>query len=240
MRNNILIPKYNHNGTFLRQIRSFVCRKGRITRAQLQAIQKYWSLIGIDFQLKPLSLISIFDNYKAPIVLEIGFGSGKSLVKNAVKFPNKNFLGIEVYKSGIGSCLHFAYSSKINNLRIIYHDAIEVINTMISDRTLSKVQIFFPDPWNKKRHHKRRLLKSSFLEKIAKKLIISGILHIATDSEEYAYYILDEIKNIEKYKNLSKNNTFIKRPIFREITKFEKKGCLQGNKIFDLMFQLKE
>jgi tRNA (guanine-N7-)-methyltransferase len=238
MRNNILVPKYDHDGVFLRQVRSFVCRKGRITKAQLNAIKKYWSLMGIEFQLKPLNLISVFDNYHAPIVLEIGFGSGESLVKNAVHFPDKNFLGIEVYKSGIGSCLHFAHTAKIKNLRIIYHDAIEVMNTMITDRALSSVQIFFPDPWNKKRHHKRRLLKNSFLKIIANKLIVSGVLHIATDSEEYAYYMLDEIKNIKQYKNLSKKNTFVERPISRVITKFETKGCIKGNKIFDLMFQL--
>ncbi|QCO71091.1 tRNA (guanosine(46)-N7)-methyltransferase TrmB [Buchnera aphidicola] len=238
MKNNILTPKHNSNGIFLRQIRSFVCRKGRITTAQMSAIQKYWSFIGIDFQLRPLNLSSIFNCY-APVVLEIGFGSGESLVKNAINFPDKNFLGIEVYKSGIGSCLNFASAYKVQNLRIIYYDAIEVMHNMILDHTLSTIQIFFPDPWHKKRHHKRRLLKNNFLKIIAKKLIINGILHIATDSESYAFYILDEIKDIKNYKNVSEENNFIKRPISRITTKFEKKGFLQGNKIFDLMFQLK-
>ncbi|QCI17924.1 tRNA (guanosine(46)-N7)-methyltransferase TrmB [Buchnera aphidicola (Acyrthosiphon lactucae)] len=239
MNNNILTPIYNYNGIFLRQIRSFVCRKGRITRSQLSAIQKYWSLIGIDFQLRPLNFLSIF-NRDAPVVLEIGFGSGESLVKTAMNFPNKNFLGIEVYKSGIGSCLHSAYSYKIKNLRIIYYDAIEVIHNMIMNNSLSSIQIFFPDPWNKKRHHKRRLLQKNFLKIISKKLIIGGTLHIATDSESYAFYILDEIKNIENYKNLSQKNCFIERPISRIITKFERKGFLRGNKIFDLMFKIKK
>ncbi|QIQ42111.1 MAG: tRNA (guanosine(46)-N7)-methyltransferase TrmB [Buchnera aphidicola (Microlophium carnosum)] len=237
MKNNILTPQYNYNGTFLRQIRSFVCRKGRITTSQLSAIQKYWSWIGVDFQSRALNLMSIFNRY-APIVLEIGFGSGESLVKTAMNFPEKNFLGIEVYKSGIGSCLHAAYVYQIKNLRIIYYDAIEVMHNMIIDHTLSTIQIFFPDPWHKKRHHKRRLLQNSFLKIIAKKLIIDGILHIATDSEAYAFYILDQIKDIKNYKNLSKTNNFIKRPISRIVTKFERKGYIQGNKIFDLMFQL--
>ncbi|QCI16198.1 tRNA (guanosine(46)-N7)-methyltransferase TrmB [Buchnera aphidicola] len=240
MKKNILTEEYNENGVFFRQIRSFVCRQGRITQSQLNAIEKHWSLIGIDFQLTPLNLKSIFSNYNNPIILEIGFGSGQSLVETAKNFPDKNFLGIEVYKSGIGSCLNFAYSSKIQNLKIINHDAIEVINTMILNRTLSKIQIFFPDPWNKKRHHKRRLLKCSFLKIISKKLIISGILHIATDSEEYALYILNEIKDVQEYKNLSKKHLFVERPTSRIITRFERKAFLQGNKIFDLMFQIKE
>jgi len=238
MKNNILTPMYSQNGVFLRQIRSFVCRKGRITLSQLNAIKKYWSLIGINFQLTPLNLSSIFHRH-APVVLEIGFGSGKSLVETAVNFPKKNFLGIEVYQSGIGSCLNFAYTSKITNLRIIYYDAIEVIHYMIPDYTLSRVQIFFPDPWNKKRHHKRRLIKYNFLKIIAKKLIINGILHISTDSESYAFYILNEIKDIKNYKNLSKINTFIERPVSRIITRFERRGILKGHNIFDLMFQLK-
>ena len=239
MKNNILTPKYDHNGIFLRKIRSFVCRKGRITTSQLNAIKRYWPLIGIDFCLEPLNFSSIF-NSSDPVILEIGFGSGRSLVQTAMNFPDKNFLGIEVYKSAIGSCLNLAYIYKLKNLKIIYYDAIEVINIMILDHTLLTVQIFFPDPWNKTRHHKRRLLQSNFLKIISKKLIIGGILHIATDSEEYAFDILDKIQFIKNYINLSKKNNFVARPASRVITKFEKKGCLQGHNIFDLMFKLKE
>ncbi|AHG59853.1 tRNA (guanosine(46)-N7)-methyltransferase TrmB [Buchnera aphidicola] len=239
MKNNILIHQYDQNGTILRQIRSFVCRTSRVTQSQLNSIQKYWSLMGIDFQLKELDFLSTF-NSNSPVVLEIGFGSGESLVKNAINYPDKNFLGIEVYKSGIGSCLHFSYISKIQNLRIIYHDATEVFHHMIMNKTLLKVQIFFPDPWEKKRHHKRRLLQSNFLKIISTKIMMNGILHIVTDSKEYAFYILQEIKNIKNYINLSKNNNYIKQPISRIMTKFEQKALVQGKKIFDLVFQLKE
>lgn len=127
----------------MRQNRSFICRKGRITKSQIISIKKYWISIGIDFQSQPLNFISIFKN-SAPVVLEIGFGSGKSLVKTALKYPNKNFLGIEVYQPGIGCCLRLSNFFKINNLKIIHHDAIEVIDNMILDHSLSKVQIFFP------------------------------------------------------------------------------------------------
>ncbi|ANZ22810.1 tRNA (guanine-N7)-methyltransferase [Buchnera aphidicola (Diuraphis noxia)] len=239
MKNNILIPEYNNSGVFIRKTRSFVCRKGRITMSQLNAIQKYWRLIGIDFQLIPLDFSSIF-NSSGSVVLEIGFGSGRSLVQSAINCPNKNFLGIEVYKSGIGSCLNLAYLSKIKNLKIIYHDATEVINTMIVNNTLSQVQILFPDPWNKKRHNKRRILQNNFLTILSKKLIVNGILHIVTDSKEYAIYIINMIKNINNYKNLSKTNDFVQSPSNYVITDFEKKAYLRGDRVFHLMFQIKK
>ncbi|WP_295164066.1 tRNA (guanosine(46)-N7)-methyltransferase TrmB [uncultured Buchnera sp.] len=239
MKSNIITPQYNCNGTFLRQNRSFVCRKGRITKSQSEAIKKYWSSIGIDFRLKPLNFTSIFKN-SAPIILEIGFGSGHSLVETAINFPDKNFLGIEVYKPGIGSCLRLAHFSGISNIKIIYHDAIEVIDKMILDYTLLKVQIFFPDPWNKKRHHKRRIIQDFFLRKVLKKLTVGGILHIVTDSKEYSFFILNLIKNIDNYINVSKTRMFIERSKFRLITKFEKKAKFLGNEVFDLMFQSKK
>lgn len=237
MNSNIFTLKYKKDGTFLREIHSFTSRKSRLTISQINAIQKYWSYFGIDFQNQLLNLSSIFHSNHS-FVLEIGFGSGENIIQNAINFPKKNFLGIEVYKSGIGSCLNLAHIYQIKNLRIIYYDAIEVMHYMIPNHILSTVQIFFPDPWNKKRHHKRRLLNKTFLKIIAKKLIVNGILHIVTDSESYAFYILNEIKYIHKYHNLSKNNNFVERSTARMITKFEIKARLKGHHVFDLMFQL--
>ncbi|CAL4325905.1 tRNA (guanosine(46)-N7)-methyltransferase TrmB [Buchnera aphidicola] len=239
MKNNIIIPKYNEKGIFLRENRSFVSRKGRMTNAQLNAILHYWPNFGIDFQLYPLNLSSIFDNY-APIILDIGFGSGESLVQSAINFPEINFLGIEVYKPGIGSCLRLAHFYGVYNLKIIHHDVIEVLDNMILNHTLSKVQIFFPDPWDKKRHHKRRLIQYSFLKNILKKLIFNGILHIVTDSKEYSYYILNHIKNIDNYTFLSKKNKFSQQDQFRSTTKFERKANISGRKVFDFMFQFQK
>ncbi|QCI19065.1 tRNA (guanosine(46)-N7)-methyltransferase TrmB [Buchnera aphidicola] len=237
MKNNIITPKYK-NGVFFRQNKSFVCRKGRTTKSQLKSIEKYWPLFGIDYQLKPLNFRCVF-KHNYPVVLDIGFGSGNSLVKMATHFCHFNFLGIEVYESGIGSCLRFAYISNLENLKIIHHNAVEVIETMILNHTLSKIQIFFPDPWPKKRHHKRRMIQHDFLENISKKLNYGGILHILTDSKEYAVYILDTIKNINQYLNLSKKNTFIEYPVDYIKTNFSKKADFLGNKIFNLMFQSK-
>lgn len=235
MKNNIITPIYDKNGIFLRKNHSFICRSGRITKSQLKSIKKYWPLFGIDFQLIPLNFTSIFCS-SSPVILEIGFGSGESLINNAINFPNKNFLGIEVYKSGIGSCLNYIKSYKIDNLKIICYDAVEVIDKMIVNNSLSKIQIFFPDPWPKHRHHKRRMIQASFLKKVLKKLIIGGILHIATDSENYSDYILQTIKYIKNYIKLPKNKFFSELVMLRKATKFEKKAHSLGNKIFDLIF----
>ncbi|QNS01722.1 MAG: tRNA (guanosine(46)-N7)-methyltransferase TrmB [Buchnera aphidicola (Pentalonia nigronervosa)] len=230
-------PHCNDHGIFLRRVRSFVCRTGRITKSQLQGIKKHWLFMGIDFEHKLLNFFSVF-NSSSEVVLEIGFGSGHSLVHNAVNHPDKNFLGIEVYKSGIGSCLNLAYSKHVKNLRIIYYDAVEVINNMISDRTLSIIQIFFPDPWPKKRHHKRRLIQKEFLSIIAKRMIIGGILYIITDSEEYSCHIKREINQHNMYTTTSQDNYFLLSSSSHITTKFEKKAHVQGNQIFHLMFKV--
>lgn len=237
MKNNIITPKYK-DGVFLRQNQSFVCRKGRITKSQLTSINKYWPFFGINYQLQPINFKEIFQ-YNYPVVLDIGFGSGHSLVNTAIHSYNQNFLGIEVYQSGIGTCLRSAYNANLKNFKIIYYNAVEVIENMILNHTLSKIQIFFPDPWPKKKHHKRRMIQSRFLQKILKKLIFGGILHIKTDSEEYAVYILNIIKNMDRYVNLSNENTIIKHSSFYIETRFEKKAYALGNKIFNLMFQAK-
>ncbi|CAL4325600.1 tRNA (guanosine(46)-N7)-methyltransferase TrmB [Buchnera aphidicola] len=237
MKNNIITPQYNNNGKFLRQIRSFVCRKGRITSSQLKSIKKYWSFFGIDFQSEPLNLNSIYNNYH-PIILEIGFGTGKSLVDTAINYPNINFLGIEVHKPGIGSCLNYSFSANLTNLKIIYYDAIEVLSRMIFDHTLHTIQIFFPDPWPKMRHRKRRMIQTTFLILILKKIKNGGFLHIATDSKSYADDILRMMQNFPECINISDTNDFIHRPAYRPVTKFEKKGFLLGNTIFDLMFKI--
>ncbi|WP_343154210.1 tRNA (guanosine(46)-N7)-methyltransferase TrmB [Buchnera aphidicola (Aphis aurantii)] len=237
MKSNIITPKYK-NGIFLRQNKSFISRKGRITKSQLKSIHEYWSFFGINYQLKYLNFKSVFKN-DYPVILEIGFGIGDTLVQTAINSANKNFLGIEVYPPGIGSCLRFAYMANLSNLKIVYYNAVDVIENMISNHTLSKIQIFFPDPWPKKKHHKRRMIQDIFLKKILKKLIFNGILHIVTDSKEYADYILNTIKNIHCYLNMSLTDTYLESCSSHFSTKFEKKACILNKKIFNLMFQSK-
>lgn len=228
--NKININKYSNH------IRSFVTRNGRITSGQKHAINKYWSIMGINFTTELLSMENIFGRI-APVILEIGFGMGNSLVTMAKQNPQNNFIGIEVYLPGIGTCLRLAQEIKLQNLYIICHDAIEVLEYMIPDNSLTKLQLFFPDTWHKKRHHKRRIIQIPFLKLIIRKLSVNGILHISTDDQNYADYVLQIIDKITNYHNLSTDNKFINRPKYRPITKFEKRGYKLGHKIFDLMFQ---
>ncbi|HXK00338.1 MAG TPA: tRNA (guanosine(46)-N7)-methyltransferase TrmB [Buchnera sp. (in: enterobacteria)] len=233
---NIIIPKYNDHGVFLRKIRSFVVRNKKLNLSDNRIIKNIFPIMGFMFKKEIIIFNKIFNN-SLPVILEIGFGTGKTLVDTAFKNQNKNFLGIEVHKNSIVKCLKYAYLKNITNLKIIYHDAEEVVNYMIKNKSLSVVQLFFPDPWHKKRHHKRRILKKNFVNLILKKLIIGGILHIATDCQNYADNIIDVINGIPGYKNLSKNNTYIERPEYRPVTKFEKKAIFFNNVVFDLIFK---
>jgi tRNA (guanine-N7-)-methyltransferase len=233
---NIIIPKYNDYGVFLRQIRSFVVRNKRLNNSDHKIIKNIFPIMGVLFKTETIDFNKIF-NTSFPVILEIGFGTGKTLVDTAFNNQDKNFFGIEVHKKSIVKCLKYAYLKNITNLKIIYHDAEEVVNHMIKNESLSVVQLFFPDPWHKKRHHKRRILKKKFIDLILKKLILGGILHIATDCQDYADSIINVINNISGYKNLSKNNTYTERPEFRPITKFEKKAVFFNNIVFDLIFK---
>ncbi|CAL4325450.1 tRNA (guanosine(46)-N7)-methyltransferase TrmB [Buchnera aphidicola] len=233
---NIIIPKYNNNGIFLRQIRSFVLRNKKINDSGIKIIKNIFPILGLSFKTEKIDLNKIFDSI-SPIVLEIGFGTGKTLVDTALKNSKKNFLGIEVHQNSFLKCLKYAFFKKTKNLKVIYHDAEEVMLYMIKNRTLSTVQLFFPDPWHKKRHHKRRILKKKFINLILKKLVIGGTLHVATDCQSYADDIIEIINHIPEYKNLSETNNYIIRPKSRPVTKFEKKAIVLNKVIFDLFFE---
>ncbi|HMI76854.1 MAG TPA: tRNA (guanosine(46)-N7)-methyltransferase TrmB [Buchnera sp. (in: enterobacteria)] len=236
MISKIITPKYNSNGIFLRQVRSFVLRNKKLNKSDLQAMQDFWPLIGAQFQLKEINFTDMF-HISGPVVIDIGFGTGTTLVDMAIKYPEKNFLGIEVYELSIARCLRYAIFNKVKNLKIIYHDAIEVMHYMIKNQTLSAVHLFFPDPWNKKRHYKRRIITKNFVKLILKKLIYNGMLYIVTDCKLYARYIIDMINNITGYNNLSKTQDYIPRPSWRPITKFEKKAIVAQRYIFNICFK---
>lgn len=218
------------------RIRSFVCRQRRLTKKQQFVMDNYWPMIGVNFQYHALDLISLFGR-EVPTVLEIGFGTGLSLVTMAEQHPEKNFLGIEVYYRGIAACLAAAYQANITNLRVMHHDAIEVLEKMIPRQSLDMVQLFFPDPWPKTRHHKRRIVQTIFARQIKSKLKLGGFFHIATDWDKYAEHILEVINNIPGYKNMSLYNTYIPRPDSRPVTKFELLGQTLGHANWDLLFQ---
>lgn len=221
---------------YMRKIRSFVLREGRLTKGQQSALDNHWAALGLDYQTTPVALAEVFGR-DAPVVLEIGFGMGKSLVEMAKNAPEKNFIGIEVHKPGVGACLGDAAAAGLSNLRLFEHDAVEVLTDTIADNSLSTVQLFFPDPWHKKRHHKRRIVQSDFVQLLRQKLQVGGVFHMATDWQNYAEHMLEVMQAAPGFANLSATNDYVERPEQRPLTKFEQRGQRLGHGVWDLMYK---
>lgn len=220
----------------LRRVRSFVKRDGRMTDAQRDAIQRLWPQMGLDLAAGMIDFVKTFHR-EAPCVLEIGFGSGYSLLEMAKLHPEENFIGIEMHQPGIGALLLGAETEGLQNLRVYYADAVEVLTQVIPDNSLDVVQIFFPDPWQKRKHHKRRLIQPDFVRLIASKLKLHGTLHMATDWEDYAEHMIRVLSEAEEFVNLAGHGQFSERSIQRPvITKFESRGERSGRKIWELQF----
>lgn len=215
-----------------RTIRSFVLRSGRLTPSQQRALQELWPSFGVDFGAQPIDFVSLFGR-DAPIVLEIGFGNGETLVQQASEHPEWNFLGIEVHEPGIGHCLIKAREIDLSNLRLIAHDAIEVLQQQVPAKSLARVNIYFPDPWPKKRHHKRRLIQPRFLELLASRLQLGGNIHIATDWANYAEHIDDVIARSTLFTCEEQREHDGDEPLDRPRTKFEQRGLGKGHRIRD-------
>ena len=224
---------------YLRPIRSFVLRTGRLTSAQQKALDNYWQDYGIDFSEELLDLATIFGN-DAPITLEIGFGNGESLLKQAIDNPERNFLGIEVHTPGVGLLIAGAQKTGISNLRVLRYDAVEVLNHQIPENSLDRVQLFFPDPWHKKRHHKRRILQDDFVESIRKHLRIGGQFHMATDWENYAEHMLETMDQQSHFSNTAGEARFVSPQGLRPETKFERRGLKLGHGVWDMVYQRKD
>ncbi|MBK4775752.1 tRNA (guanosine(46)-N7)-methyltransferase TrmB [Candidatus Pantoea edessiphila] len=220
------------------RIRTFVLRERKLTRNQLNAVNSHWSDIVIQFQPKLINFSKLFGSDKL-VIMEIGFGNGNSLVQMAQNNSQQNFLGIEVYLPGIANCLVELKKTDIKNLRLIYCDVRDVLENMIPDNSLHKIQLFFPDPWPKNCHHKRRLVNTSFANLARQKLKDSGsLLHIVTDCKNYASYIVKTIDSINNHKNqslYSQDDIMLSKD--RPITKFEQRSNLLGHKIYELIFR---
>lgn len=223
-------------GVYVRKVQSFVKREGRLTKGQAAALEKYWPTMGIDYQSEAISLTETFGN-DAPVVLEIGFGMGQSLVEMASNEQDKNFIGIEVHTPGVGACLAAAAEAGLKNLRVMEHDAVEVLKNTIADNSVSRVQLYFPDPWHKKRHHKRRIVQPEFVQLLRQKLKTDGLFHMATDWENYAEHMLEVMETQEGYQNTSETNQYVPRPDFRPLTKFEQRGHRLGHGVWDLIYR---
>ncbi|ACQ92587.1 tRNA (guanine-N(7)-)-methyltransferase [Tolumonas auensis DSM 9187] len=222
------------DGKFMRRIRSFVRREGRLTKGQERALQELWPVMGVEFRDEMLDLTALFGR-EAPVVLEIGFGMGKSLVEMAAAAPEKNFIGIEVHRPGVGACLTSAQEAGITNLRLFCHDAVEVLGQMIPDQSIDTLQLFFPDPWHKSRHHKRRIVQPAFVQMLRPKLKIGGVFHMATDWENYAEHMLEVMNAAEGFVNTVEGD-YAPRPDSRPLTKFEQRGHRLGHGVWDLLF----
>lgn len=233
---DVIQPKLNEEVKHLRKIKSFVRREGRLTKGQEMAMDEYWPKMGIDFIAKPLNWMEVFGNDN-PVVLEIGFGMGASLVEMAKRAPEKNFIGIEVHSPGVGACLMAAHEAGITNLRVMCHDAVEVFEHMLPKDSLATVQLFFPDPWHKKRHHKRRIVQDEFAQMLRSKLKIGGIFHMATDWENYAEHMVIVMNAAEGYQNTATNGDYIERPDERPLTKFEARGHRLGHGVWDMKYK---
>lgn len=223
-------------GVYISKVKSYVKREGRLTKGQEKALEEHWPTMGIEYRNETISLVEAFDR-DAPVVLEIGFGMGKSLVEMAAAAPEKNFIGIEVHKPGVGACLGDAGELGLSNLRVMEHDAVEVLKNMLPDESLSRLQLFFPDPWHKKRHHKRRIVQTEFVELIRTKLAIGGHLHMATDWEPYAQHMAEVVNNNSAYTNTAAEGDYVPRPDYRPITKFETRGQKLGHGVWDLIYE---
>ncbi|MGO9950340.1 MAG: tRNA (guanosine(46)-N7)-methyltransferase TrmB [Steroidobacteraceae bacterium] len=218
-----------------RRIRSFVLRAGRMTPAQDRALKLLWPAYGIDLTETALDLQAIFGR-TAPRCLEIGFGAGEVIGTLAKNNPHIDYLGIEVHRSGIGRLLLLAQTDALKNLRIICDDAVDVLRHHVQDQSFDEVLVFFPDPWHKKRHHKRRLIDAQFIATVAAKLCRGGILRLATDWQDYAEQMLAVCNANPDLRSLSPDLEYVARPDFRPATRFERRGERLGHGVWDLAY----
>jgi tRNA (guanine-N7-)-methyltransferase len=221
-----------------RSIRSFVTRTGRITEAQERALEALWPKYGVEFDPTPLSLDALFGRH-APRSVEIGFGNGDNLAKIAAAHRERDYLGIEVHRPGVGRLLLALEEGQLTNVRLVCHDAVEVLARQIPEQSLDEVIILFPDPWPKKRHHKRRLVQGAFVELVTERLAPGGVVRMATDWQPYAEEMLATLQANPRLQNLAADGTYIPRPTERVATRFERRGERLGHDVWDLAFRRK-
>lgn len=217
-----------------RPIRSFVVRGGRLTPSQQEALDRWWPRYGVDDVDTPVTLPKLFGR-EAPVTLEIGFGMGESLAEQAAAHPERDFIGIEVHRPGVGKLLRLAHERDLHNLRIWCHDATEILQRCIPEDSLDAIQIFFPDPWHKKKHHKRRLIQPDFVRRLLTRLQPGGRLHLATDWPDYAEHMMEVLSAEPDLENAFGPGAFASGTD-RPETKFERRGLRRGHPVADLVF----
>ncbi len=220
------------------RIRSFVTRTGRVSNAQERALVELGPQYCLPYAKQILDPAQAFGR-SAPLVLEIGFGMGGSTAEIAAACPERDFLGVEVHTPGVGNLLKLIDEQKLSNLRLIQHDAFEVLNHMLAPHSLAGIHIFFPDPWHKARHHKRRLIQAPLVQLLTSRLVPGGYIHLATDWENYAEQMLEVLNAEPGLKNTSTDGGYAERPAYRPLTKFENRGIKLGHGVWDLLFVTK-
>lgn len=219
-----------------RAIRSFVVRAGRMTEGQQRALTDNWPTYGLEMKNGPIDPATLFGDSR-PVTLEIGFGMGDSLLEMAKRNPEKGFIGIEVHPPGVGRLLGRAAEEGVTNLRVYCEDAVEVLAQCIPDGSLAGLQLFFPDPWPKKRHHKRRIVQPAFAEAVRQKLSIGGTFHMATDWQPYAEHMMEVMSAAPGYRNQAGEGEYSPQPEWRPVTKFQRRGEKLGHGVWDLIFE---
>lgn len=220
-----------------RAVKSYVVRSGRMTFGQEKAFTDLWSVYGIEGGNETILDFEQLFGRKAPVILEIGFGMGDSLIEIASNHPQNNYIGIEVHRPGVGRLLANIGERALTNLKAMQFDAVEVLKTQIADDSLSAVYLFFPDPWHKTRHHKRRIVQDDFMQLIRQKLVIKGQFHMATDWDAYARQVLNTMSKAPGFKNCSSDGEYMPRPEYRPTTKFERRGERLGHGVWDILFE---
>ncbi len=217
-------------------IRSYVVRSGRMTDSQKSAFDKHWQIFGLDLSAGALDTATFAEPHQ-PLVVEIGFGMGESLLQMAAANPEYNYIGIEVHPPGVGRLMNEAAKAELNNLRVYMADALDVLTDCIADDSLERLQLYFPDPWHKKKHHKRRIVQPEFIQLVAQKLSPRGVFHLATDWEPYAEQMLELLEESPHVCNAVAPQQFAPRPDYRPITKFERRGERLGHGVWDLLYR---
>jgi len=228
------VPPDTDNPDFMRRIRSFVLRQGHLSKGQERALEEFGPQFCLDYRPELLDLNAAFGRV-APKVLEIGFGMGQATAEIAAGAPQTDFLGVEVHTPGVGSLLKLTGEQGLSNIRIIQHDAVEVLENMIAPDALDGAHIFFPDPWHKKRHNKRRLVQPAFLKLLVSRIKPGGYVHLATDWEDYAIQMLEVLSGETSLENTA--DGYAPRPDYRPLTKFENRGIKLGHGVWDLVFK---
>jgi tRNA (guanine-N7-)-methyltransferase len=219
-----------------RSIRSFVLRTGRMTPGQQKAYDNHWPSKGLLLADGVIDYAQVFGR-QSEVILEIGFGMGASLVEMGKASPEQDFIGVEVHVPGVGKLLHGMEEQDVDNIRVYCDDAVEVLKNCIEDNSLDRIQIYFPDPWHKKKHQKRRLIQTQFVQALRSKLKTGGVLHLATDWEHYAEHMMEVMVAAAGFSNQAEEYCFSDRPAYRPITKFEKRGERLGHGVWDLLFE---